>query len=380
MNLDQHRYRVLWLIKGFGLGGAEMLLPIALPYLDRNSFHYEAGYFLPWKNALVSQVEGGGVPVTCFDLGRHGDPRAVMRLVRHIRLHGIDLIHAHLPYTGVVARIAGRLTGAKVVYTEHNLWDRLNPVMRLANRFSFDWNDFAIAVSQDVADSMRGVDPSRLSVIDNGVDCARLAETPDESTSVREEFGVSTEEFLIGKVANLGPKKNHENLIEAFAHFQRDCSRSRLMLVGQQFGRQTVLTRLAQKLGVGERVIFVGPRTDVPRLVRAFDVFVVASDFEGLPVALLEAMALQQPVVATAVGGIPGVIRDGIEGLLVPPRNPGLLSNALVRLQRDPVLRRRLGASAAARVKDKYDIAKMVARVESIYRRVLDKGERGRAD
>lgn len=368
---EQRQARVLWLIKGFGLGGAEMLLPMALPYLDRAAFAYRAGYFLPWKDALVPRVEAGGIAVTCFDIRRHGDPRAVTRLTRYIRDHGIDLVHAHLPFTGVVARLAGRLTGVKVVYTEHNLWGRLNPAMRLLNRWSFGWNDFAIAVSRDVADSMRGVDRSRLAVIDNGVDCAQLCATPDDSAAVRAEFGVAADAFLIGKVANLSPKKNHENLIEAFARFHGDCPRSRLVLVGQPCGRDGLLRDLATRLGVAGQVLFAGARTDVPRLVRALDVFVIASDFEGLPVALLEAMALRRAVAVTAVGGIPGVVRDGVEGLLVPPRRPDLLAAAFSRLHRDAGLRQRLGDCAHARVLARYDVASMVAQVESIYRRVL---------
>jgi len=364
-------YRVLWLIKGLGRGGAEMLLPAALPWLDRTGFEYHAGFFLPWKDALVPELETGGVPVTCFRVSRHGDPRAVKRLATHIRRQGIDLVHAHLPYTGVAARLAGKLTGVPVVYTEHNLWPRLDPAMRLLNRWTFGWNDFAIAVSQDVAASMRGVDPARLAVIDNGVDCARLAATPDETVAVREELGLEATDFVIGKVANLGPKKNHENLLHAFARFRRDCPRARLVLVGQPCGREAALAQLAADLGVRERVVFAGARADVPRLVRAWDAFVISSNFEGLPVALLEAMALRRPVVATAVGGIPGLIRDGVEGLLVPPRDPERLAAALGRLYADAALRRRLGEAAWERVRSNYGIERMVARVEAIYRRVL---------
>jgi glycosyltransferase involved in cell wall biosynthesis len=371
LNHDHGKPNILWLIKGFGLGGAEMLLPIALPYLDRESFDYRAGYFLPWKNALVPQLEAGGVPVTCFGITRHIDPRAVTRLVRHLRRHRIDLIHAHLPFTGVVARLAGKITGAKVVYTEHNLWGRLNPAMRLANRLTFGLNDHAIAVSQDVAKSMRGIDRSKLTVIDNGIDCARLAATPDQSAAVRAEFNIPTGDFLVGKVANLTPKKNHENLIEAFALLCRRHPAATLLLIGQTVDREPLLRRLANERGVGDKVLFAGARTDIPRLLRALDVFVMSSDFEGLPIALLEALSLARPVVATAVGGIPGVVRDGVDGSLVPPRDPQALAARLGELASSTDLRASMGASGQERVRSGYDISRMVTRVETIYRQVL---------
>jgi L-malate glycosyltransferase len=365
---------VLWLIKGLGLGGAEMLLPMSLPHVDRSAFNYHVGYFLPWKDALVPKIAAEGVPPICFDIARHGDPRAVSRLIRYIRQHRIDLIHAHLPYPGMVARLAGRITGAKVVYTEHNVWGRLNPLMRAANRVTFGMNDWAIAVSRGVANSIRGVDKGRLSVIDNGIDCSRLAATPDESAEVRTEFGIPASDFLIGKVANLTPKKNHENLIEAFALLHRQRPESTLLLVGQPAGREAALRELAVGRGVGNKVVFAGARTDVPRLVRAMDVFAISSDFEGLPIAMLEAMALAKPIVATTVGGIPGVIRDGVEGILLPPQRPDLLAAALQRLFDDRGLARTMGIRSQERVRAEYDIAQMVTKVEAIYRNVLNEG------
>jgi glycosyltransferase involved in cell wall biosynthesis len=258
-----------------------------------------------------------------------------------------------------------------VIYTEHNLWDRLNPVMRLSNRLTFGLNDHAIAVSQDVADSTRGIDRSCLTVVDNGIDCTRLAATPDESALVRAEFGIPAGDCLVGKVANLTPKKNHENLIEAFALLHRRHPVATLLLIGQPVDREPLLRRLANARGVGDKVLFAGVRTDIPRLLRALDVFVMSSDFEGLPIALLEAMALARPVVATAVGGIPGVVRDGTDGFLVPPRDPQALAARLEELARSTDLRASMGASGQERVRAGYDISRMVSQVEAIYRQIL---------
>ena len=367
----QSKIKVFSVIKGLGLGGAEKLLALAAPHLDRDTFEYSVGYFLPWKNTLVPDLETAGLDVTCFQVHRHGDPRIVTRLADYIRYHNIDLIHAHLPYPGVVARLAGRLTGAKVVYTEHNMWDRLNPVMRKVNQCTYGLNDYSITVSKDVENSLCGVDMRRVTTIDNGVDCTRLQEIPDTTSEVRAELGIPFDHFVVGKVANLTPKKNHENLLRAFALLHHEIPASTLVLVGQPAGRLEELQTLARDLGIGGQVIFTGARNDVPRLVKAFDLFVMSSDFEGLPIAMLEAMALAKPIVATAVGGIPGVVRDGIEGYTVAARQPALLAEKMLRLARDKDLRYTLGLQALARVRDEYDIAVMVKKVERIYREVL---------
>ena len=303
--MSENKLKILWLIKGLGLGGAEKLLVSSLPYINMAKFEYRVGYFLPWKDALVPQLNASGLDVLCFDIKHIIDIRAVSKVVKYIRSNQIDLIHAHLPHSGIVARLAGQITDTPVVYTEHNVWGRLQPAMRWLNRLTFSLNTSAIAVSQDVADFMKGVDPKAIRVIDNGIDCAGLAGTPDESEAVRREFNVPGDHFIIGKVANLAPKKNHENLLQAVAIFLKSYPKATLVLVGQHFDRLTGLQNLAGQLNISGQVRFIGGREDVPRIVRAFDLFVMSSDFEGLPIAMLEAMALKKPVIATAVGGIP---------------------------------------------------------------------------
>ncbi|MDT8441712.1 MAG: glycosyltransferase [Desulfuromonadales bacterium] len=370
--MNRDRYNILWLIKGLGLGGAEKLLTQALPYLDRSRFAYRAGYFLPWKDALVPELTAAGLPVDCLHVTTVADLGAVPRLVRFCRDRHIDLIHAHLPHPGLVARLAGRIGGVPVVYTEHNVWERLHPAMRLLNRLTFGLNARTIAVSADVAASMGGVDRQRLRVIDNGIDCARLAATADDSAAVRRELAIPADHLVIGKVANLGAKKNHENLLHAFALFLKERPATTLVLVGQPFDRLPCLQQLAERLGIAGSVRFTGGRNDVPRIVRAFDLFVMSSDHEGLPIAMLEAMALKKPTVATTVGGIPGVVRDGLDGFLVPAQNPQALAEKMLRVANDGELALAMGESASQRVRERYDISRMVRQVEAVYCDVLE--------
>jgi glycosyltransferase involved in cell wall biosynthesis len=369
------KIKILWLIKGLGLGGAEKLFCNALPYLDRDRFDYQVGYFLPWKDALVPELQAGGLKVTCFDLPQHWRVDGLWRLKKYLVEEQIDLLHIHLPFSGLVGRLAGKWAGTKgIVYTEHNLWPRLNPVMRRLNRATFNLNDAAIAVSQDVADSMTwpGGD---IQVIDNGIDIQALANVPDERGEVLQEFKLPENAFLIGKVANLTPKKNHDNLLRAFAIFHNQVPEAKLLLVGQYGDRLEILKYLAKELQITDHVIFTGPREDVPRLVKALDLFTMSSDFEGLPISMLEAMALAKPIVATAVGGIPGVVREGIDGCLVPPRNPEALAEQFLALYSNPAKRIVMGQNAKQRVAEQYDIARMVKRVEALYLDVLGESQ-----
>ena len=372
--LKDERIRVLWLIKGLGLGGAEMLFAMAAPHVDRSRFDYEVGYFLPWKDALVQDLENHGLPVTCFDIKRNISVAGLRRLVAHCRERRVDVIHMHSPIPGVFGRIAGRLARLPaIVYTEHNVWPRLNPISRLLNRLTFRLNDHAIAVSEDVRESIPTKLAQRVETIDNGIDFRAIQSRAAGWQTVRHELGVPDDCLAVVNVANLTPKKNHELLLDAFAQLHKTAPNSQLVLVGQFADRKAVLREYAARLGLENAVLMTGPRTDVPRIVKAMDVFALSSTFEGLPIALLEAMALGKPVVCTSVGGIPRVICDSQDGFLVPSGDADLLAERLERLALDPRLREKLGAAACARVRSQFDISVMVQRVEQVYRDILRK-------
>lgn len=364
--------KVLWLIKGLGLGGAEMLLEMAAPHLDRDRFDYQVGYFLPWKNALVERLEQRQLPVTCFDIPRGVSLGGVRRVAQFCRQQQIDVLHMHLPMPGVTGRLAGKRAHVPaMIYTEHNLWSRLNPLSRTLNRLTFGMHDRAVAVSQDVADSMSPRYAGRVQVINNGIDCNAVRELAGDRNQTRTRLGIDADCLVVGKVANLTPKKNHELLIDAFAELYQTVPNSRLLLVGQFAGREQVLWQRAASRGIEDTVIFTGPSIEVPQLVEAMDVFAMSSNFEGLPVSLLEAMSLGKPSVCTSVGGIPQVVRDGRDGFLVDAGDRIGFAAGLKRLAQDRQLRCDLGASAAAHVREAFDIRAMVAQVEQVYCDVL---------
>ncbi len=360
------RRRVLLLIKGLGRGGAEQLLVSAARYRDRERFEYAVAYLLPEKDALVEELDALDVPAHCLE-GRHGLAWAA-RLRRLIHQQRIDLVHMHSP----VAAAVGRLVlprRVRIVYTEHNVWARYHPATRWANRLTFRRNAHVFAVSREVHSSIRvrRLTPP-IETLHHGLDPEAFyaRELPD---GVREELGVSPAAPLIGSVGNFKPSKGQGHLLRAAALVRRTHPDARFVMVG--IGPLLERARSeARSLGLDGGVIFTGFREDAPRIASAYDIYVQPSEAEGLPIALLEAMALSRPVVATRVGGTPEVIEDGLNGLLVPPRDPEALAAAILRLLRDDILRARLGEAAKVRARD-FDIRTAVGRMEAVYEELL---------
>jgi glycosyltransferase involved in cell wall biosynthesis len=374
---------VLIVIKGLGRGGAEQLLLSGVPYLDTASYRYQFAYLLPWKDSLVPELTGAGFPVHCLE-GARGAGWAG-RLRNLVRAEGIGLVHAHSPVAAAGVRaVAGRRT--RVVYTEHNLWGRYHPATWAANLVTFPRNDHVFAVSETVRQSIRYPGPLRrlpmppVETLHHGLDPAALPAPlhrgagheppgPPGRDGIRAELGIPEDAPVVGHVANFKAAKDHATLLRAAALLRRELPSVRFVLVGQG-PLEAETRRLAGQLGLGQTVVFAGFRTDATRLMAGFDAFALSSTYEGLPIALIEAMAVGCPAVVTRVGGTPEVVADGVNGYLVPPRDPAALAAGLARLLGDRALRDGLGAAAAARAQD-FDIRKAVRRMEQVYARLL---------
>jgi glycosyltransferase involved in cell wall biosynthesis len=362
---------VLIVIKGLGRGGAEQLLVSGAPYLDRERYHYQFAYLLPWKDSLVGELSGAGLPVHCLQGARGAGWTGRLRAL--VRRGGVDLVHAHSPVAAAAARaVAGRRT--RIVYTEHNLWSRYHPATHAANLLTFPRNDHVFAVSDEVRASVRYPGPLRMlpmppvETLHHGLDPAAVAGWGGAG-GVREELGIPEGAPVVGTIANFKAAKDHATLLHAAAKVRAELPAVRFVLVGQG-PLEPQARKLANDLGLGGTVVFAGFRTDAPRLAAAFDLFALSSTYEGLPIALIEAMALGRPAVVTAVGGTPEVVTDGEQGVLVPPRDPDALAEGLLRLLGDDALRARMGAAARERAFD-FDIRKAVRRMEQVYAELL---------
>jgi len=363
--------RVLWLTKGLGRGGAERLTVGAARRLDRSRYDLTVAYLLPWKDALVPELSAAGVEAHCLAGGTMLDPRWVLRLRRLVDDAGFDLVHTHAPHPAVGARLA--LGGVPIIHTEHNTWDRYRPATRWANRATYRKNAAVIAVSQAVADSIqrrrsRARDRVPIHVIRHGPDLGDGQPAATRS-SARRRLGLDPHVPVVGTVGNLTPKKDHRTLISAHAGLVRERPDARLVVVGTGPEEQH-LRRVIHSLGLDDAVVLTGSRDDVAQILPAFDVFALSSRHEGLPIALLEAMASGLPVVATHVGGIPEVVDDGVDGILVPAEDPGALGAAIRKLLDDRDLRSDLAVRGRATAR-RFDLTHAVRQTEAIYEHVL---------
>lgn len=365
------RTKVLILIKGMGIGGAEKLISEAIPFWDRDQFDYEVAYLLPWKDQLVPELVEARVRVTQLGNGRMG--LSTLRAVRrHLVESAPDLVHAHLPMTGILARI---LSPAPVVYTEHNVASSYRSPTRQLNRLTYRRNARTIAVSEAVAEAVSRY--ARPITIPNGVS---VAVSEADRLRVRAEMGIDPTTVLIAHVGNIRPHKGHQNLIEATGILKETVASFLVVSIGGEKnpGDLDRIRSEAEQRGLAESFRALGRREDALAFLAAADLVANPSDHEGLPLAVLEAMSLGTPVVATAVGGVPSVIESGVNGILVPPGDPIALASGLSALARDPERRLRLGNQAREDATSKHGLEAMVRAVEAVYLDVITSQSMGR--
>lgn len=356
------------LTKGLGRGGTERLIVGAARHLDRSQFELDVAYLLPWKDAFVEDVVATGTRVHCLDAPRPTSLAWVGRLRRLVRSRDIDIVHTHMPLPAALARLALPGHRPAFVHTEHNIWSRYRLPTRWANAGTYRRNARAIAVSDGVAASIRASVP--VDVIVHGADPTLTVSGPSARADARTRLGLDPAVPVIGSVGNFTAKKDQVTLLRAVASLPpADGGEAVVVLVGLGPLEGDLRAR-ATELGIADRVLFTGSRDDVHELLPAFDVFALSSRFEGLPIALLEAMATGIVPVVTRVGGIPEVVSDGHDGLLVPPGDPETLSVAITTLLGDDDLRARLGDRARTRARD-FDLVHAVRRTEDVYRQAV---------
>jgi glycosyltransferase involved in cell wall biosynthesis len=366
--------RVLWLIKGLGAGGAEQLLVQSARHRDRQRVAPAAAYLLSEKTTLVHSLEAEGVePVRCLEARSAWDPRWLLRLRRWLRSERFDVVHIHSPLVAIgsrlVIRTLPRRDRPRIVVTEHNVWSSHKPLVRIADGVTAGPGEVHLAVSDAVLRSMPARLRKRARVVRYGVEAAEIRERRGERAAVRRELGFGADDVVIGTVANLRATKGYPDLLEAAVTVTSAEATARFVSIGRGPLEPDLRAR-HDRLGLGDRFQFLGFRPDAVRCMAGFDIFCLASHHEGLPIALMEALALGVPAVATRVGGVEEIVTDGQEALLVPAHRPDLLAAALLDLVRDEPRRASMAALALARG-ETLDAPSTVATIESVYREVV---------
>jgi len=369
-----HKIRLLQLIDQLGFAGAEGLLNTFAAGIDRSCFDLHIFSLRPGRPEVAGSLRALGIPVTELNQRSAYDLAVPLALVRYIRRERIDIIHTHLLGADIIGRLAGFITRRPVVSTIHNARIDLDKEPRrrqwLERWTARLWCSRLIVVSGLLRDEIAewfDFPRSRVIAIPNGVDTARFRPAPGfDAADIRRKL-LGGDYRMVSNVARLVPQKAQSYLVEAMAPVLSARPDVRLALVGDGPLRDEVM-ELAARLDIDEKVVITGIRSDVPAILAATDVFVLSSLWEGMPVALLEAMAAGCPAVATDVGGVAQVLKHGVTGLLVRPADPPALAAAISECLDHPELARQRAAAAQKMVVAEYDITTMIRRWENVYR------------
>jgi glycosyltransferase involved in cell wall biosynthesis len=342
-------------------GGAERLaLELSRRLADRFGMTIIC---LEEPGALAETLDGSGISVIAVRRRQGFRPSLARTIAGLTRAHGIDVLHCqqYSPYVyGSLARLLR--PSLRVIYTEHGrLGDDPPSLKRKAiNPLLAPLTSAIYAVSQDLRRHMlaEGFPASRVSVITNGIDVGD-APTAIERRKARARLRLPQDALVFGTAARLDPVKGLGTLIDAFARVRSEVSDARLLILGDGPERAELVGRAAAQ-NVGEAVLFAGYRADARALLPACDVYVNSSVSEGISLTILEAMAAELPVVATAVGGTPEVVSDGENGVLTAARDLEGLARAMLALARDERRRRHLAANGRALVEARFTLDRMI--------------------
>ncbi|SDL11163.1 Glycosyltransferase involved in cell wall bisynthesis [Salinimicrobium catena] len=361
------KIKVLHIIKSLGRGGAEMLLPETLQLHDREKYEFHYIYFLPWKDQMVSRIQEEGGKVTCFRA--KDNIRLILqykKVINYCREHGIELIHCHLPWAGFVGRLVHQKTGIPVLYTEHNMQERYHIATKTINKFTFNSQNLAIGVSDDVTNSIRKNIHPRIPVetVLNGVNTTSFVRKGN--SEIRKEFSIPEDAIVIGNVAVFRFQKRLVEWLRVFEEIQKRNPKVYGIIVGAGPLEDEIKTEL-KRLKLEKKVFLPGLQTEVRPYFEAMDIFMMSSQFEGLPIALLEAMSMECAVVATDAGGIKEVIRNEKDGLTCPVENWQNLVDRCELLINDQHQLERYKSAARKRVVESFSLKKMVEELEEYY-------------
>jgi L-malate glycosyltransferase len=363
------RIRIYYTVAWMEMGGSQTHLLQVLRLLDRESFE-PVLCCLTGKGALLDRARATGTTVVDLGLSSFRPLQlaaGAVRLARRLRRERADVVHNYLLRANVVGAVAARLAGVPAVLCSkrgchwRRGWELAGA--RLSNGLAHRVTCNAEAVREFVHDNER-CPKDKMVVIPSGVDTDRFQPLPQGDHKAR--LGLDPQRPVVGIVTRMRVRKGVEEFLRAMAMVRERKPEAQTVIVGE-VALDEELQRLVDETGLRDHLRLLGRRSDMPEVLSAFDAFVLSSHDEGMSNAILEAMAMELPVVATDVGGTGEVVRQGTTGLLVPPKEPAPLADAIDAILSDPQRARRMGRLGREIVLERFSARAMVRQMQSLY-------------
>jgi glycosyltransferase involved in cell wall biosynthesis len=372
------KIRLLQVTEDLGMGGLEQVVATICRNVDRERFE-PAVLCLRDKGPIADQLEADGVPVYLLDSpAGKTDYFAFRRVARLIRRERFDVVHTHNTSAFTDGGLGAKLAGVPtLIHTDHArvFPDKLRYMVaeHLLSHLAYR----VVGVSEDTSRNLiryEKISRRKLITIPNGID-ARRYDVKVDIAAKRRELGIPAEGPVIGLGARLEHQKGIIYLLQAMAQLRTRVPGLTCVIAGSG-EREEELKAAARELGVDDSVRFVGLRLDLPELLKVFDLYMLPSIWEGLPMAILEAMGAGCPIVASDVGGLRTAIESGVNGCLIPPQNPEAIADAVAELLASPATRRRYAEAAKRTFHERFSATAMTGRYEKLYLRQADRVSR----
>jgi glycosyltransferase involved in cell wall biosynthesis len=378
---------ILFVVGSLQIGGTERHIASITPKLIAAGWRITI-YTLAEGGALGDELRRQGVEVISPPVRRGEGVRSLP-----VRIYGLFVTAAHLFSTCLSLRpriahfflpasyligepiaMAARIPLRVMSRRSLNIYQKRRPLFGRLERLLHPYTNLIVGNSQSVVDQLRDeehVAPRKLRLIYNGLDIGSYTRNNGRAAA-RAALGLPPDTLVFVILANLIPYKGHADLIDALGLAEREIQQDwRLLVAGRDDGIQADLERRAVRLGVADKIMFLGQRRDVPTILSAADVGLLCSHEEGFSNAILEKMASGLPMIVTDVGGNGEAVMDGVTGFVVPPRHPQALANAIVRMAKDAELRATFGAAGRQRIVEHFSLERCVERYDALYRELL---------
>jgi glycosyltransferase involved in cell wall biosynthesis len=365
---NKRKINVIHLVEELTIGGLEKILTSIVLNLDKKKYNVsvwclrEGGFF---ANKLVKE----GIDVKILNILTSRNPLSIYKLYNLLKIHKFDIIHTHAYSAGTIGRISAFLAGVPVIISHnHSVYDYYNRYYHFVEWLLSLITDRVICISDIVnrfANETQRINAKKLITIHNGMD-SEYAVSEKRISGLRKKLDIPADHSVICTIAHMEEHKGIKYLLESASLLLQSRNDVSFLIVGEGTLKED-LRKLCVVLKIEKNVIFAGERSDIPEILSLSDIFVLPSLREGLPLTILEAMACGKPVIATNVGGIPEVVKDGVSGILVSPKDPEDLHSAMNELLDNREKLKKMGYNGKRVCNESFDSKTMIGKIENLY-------------